>query len=84
MAARFASISQQYDAARNDFQPYLSDLHDVQKSLSTDLTSGGLSSITGIAAKTTRDAAPLKETLARLSQQFKDLGIAMSPTTAAN
>jgi hypothetical protein len=84
VAARFASISQQYDAARIDFQPYLSDLHDVQKSLSTDLTSGGLSAITEIAAKTTRDAAPLKETLARLSQEFKDLGIAMSPTTAAN
>jgi len=61
VAARFARISQQYDDARVAFQPYMSDLRDVQKALSTDLTSGGLSAITEIAAKTTRDAAPLKE-----------------------
>jgi hypothetical protein len=84
VAARFARISRQYDEARIAFQPYMSDLRDVQKYLSTDLTSGGLAAIKEPAAKTTQDAAPLKETLARLSEQFKELGVSMSPTTAAN
>ena len=84
VAKRFAAISQQYADARTAFQPFMSDLHDVQKSLSTDLTSGGLASIKDTAAKSTRDAVPLKETLTRLSEQFKDLSKAMSPTTAAN
>ena len=83
VAERFARISEQYNDARVAFQPYMSDLRDVEKSLSTDLTSGGVSAITEVAGKTTKDAAPLKETMARLSEQFKDLGIAMSPTTAA-
>jgi len=84
VAARFAKISQQYADARAAFQPFMSDLHDVQKSLSTDLTSGGLAAIKDTAAKSTKDAVPLKETLARLSDQFRDLGKAMSPTTAIN
>jgi len=84
VAARFAKISQQYADARAAFQPFMSDLRDVQKSLATDLTSGGVSAIKDTAAKSTRDAVPLKETLARLSDQFRDLGKAMSPTTAAN
>ena len=84
VAARFARISQQYDDTRVAFQPYMSDLRDVQKYLSTDLTSGGLAAIKDTVAKTTRDAVPLKESMERLSEQFKGLGIAMSPTAAAN
>ena len=36
------------------------------------------------AAKSTRDAVPLKETLARLSEQFKEVSASMSPITAVN
>jgi hypothetical protein len=82
VAAKFDHISQQYDAVSIAFQPYMSDLRDVQKYLSTDLTSGGLSAIREIAAKTTRDAVPLKESLTLLSEQFKGLGVSMSATTA--
>jgi hypothetical protein len=84
VAAKFDRISRQYDAASLAFQPYMSDLRDVQKYLSTDLTGGGLAAIREIATKTTNDAAPLKETLARLSEQFKGLGVAMSTTASAN
>jgi len=84
VAAQFDRISRQYDAASIAFQPYMSDLRDVQKYLSTDLTAGGLTAIKEIAIRTTDDAAPLKDTLARLSEQFKGLGTAMSPTVSAN
>ena len=84
VSARFASISQQYADARTAFQPFMSDLRDVQKSLATDLTSGGLAAIKDTAAKSTRDAVPLKETLARLSDQFKAVSTSMSPITVVN
>ena len=84
VAARFNRISEQYDETKTAFQPYMSDLRDVQKFLSTDLTSGGLSAIKDSAAKATTDAVPLKASLARLADEFRGLGLAMSPTTAAN
>jgi len=83
VASRFDRISAQYDETRAAFQPFMSDLRDVQKFLSTDLTAGGLSAIKDTAAKATQDAAPVKEALGRLSDEFKSLGLSMSPTTAS-
>ena len=83
VASRFDRISEQYDTTQAAFQPLLSDLRDVQKFLSTDLTAGGLAAIKDSAAKATRDAVPLKESLAKLSEEFKSLGLSMSPTTAS-
>lgn len=84
VAARFVRISAQYDETRNAFLPYMSDLRDVQKYLSNDLTSGGLAAIKDVAAKATADAAPVKESLASLSEQFKGLGLSMSTSTVTN
>jgi hypothetical protein len=78
VAANFARISQQYDETKTAFEPFMSDLRDVQKFLGTDLTAGGLVAVKDIAAKANRDAAPVKESLARLSEEFKGLGISMS------
>jgi hypothetical protein len=81
VASRFARISQHYDETKTAFQPYMSDLRDVQKFLSTDLTTGGLAAIKDVVAKADKDAVPLKESLARLSDEFNSLGLSMSPTT---
>jgi hypothetical protein len=78
VAANFARISQQYDETKTAFEPFMSGLRDVQKFLGTDLTAGGLVAVKDIAAKANRDAAPVKESLARLSEEFKGLGISMS------
>lgn len=83
VASRFARISQQYDETKTAFLPYMSDLRDMQKFLSTDLTAGGLAAIKDVAAKATKDAVPLKESLAKLSDEFRSLGLSMSPTTPA-
>jgi uncharacterized coiled-coil DUF342 family protein len=83
VAARFNRMSEQYDEARTAFRPFMSDLRDVQKFLSTDLTAGGLAAIKDTAAKASQDAVPVKESLVRLSDDFKSLGLSMSPTTAA-
>lgn len=78
VAANFARISLQYDEAKTAFEPFMSDLRDVQKYLGTDLTAGGLVAVKDFAAKATRHAEPVKESLTRLSEEFKSLGISMS------
>jgi hypothetical protein len=83
VASRFDRISEQYDETRTAFRPFMSDLRDVQKFLSTDLTTDGLAAIKDSAAKATQDAVPVKEALGRLSDEFKSLGLSMSPTTAS-
>lgn len=83
VATRFGKISQSYDEAKLAFQPFMSDLRDVQKFLATDLTIGGLSAIKDAAAKASKEAVPLKAALAKLSDDFKALGLAMSPTGPA-
>jgi hypothetical protein len=82
VASRFDRISEQYDTTQAAFQPLLSDLRDVQKFLSTDLTTGGLAAIKDTAAKATSDAAPVKESMSKLSDEFRSLGLSMSPTNA--
>jgi hypothetical protein len=83
VASRFDRISQQYEETQAAFRPFMSDLRDVQKFLSTDLTAGGLAAIKDTAAKATRDAAPVKTSLDKLSDDFKRLGVSMSTTTAS-
>jgi hypothetical protein len=81
VAAQFARISQQYDETKAAFQPFMSDLRDVQKFLGTDLTAGGLAAVKGTAAQATSHAVPLQESLGRLSEEFKSLGLSMSPAS---
>jgi hypothetical protein len=83
VAARFDRISRQYDETKIAFRPFMSDLRDVQKFLSTDLTTGGLAAIKDSAAKATKDSVSIKDSLAKLSIEFKSLGLSMSPTTAS-
>ena len=80
---KFSRISQSYLETKLAFQPFISDLRDVQKFLGADLTVGGLASIKEVAAKATQDASALKEPLSKLSDEFKDLGLSLSPTAQA-
>jgi chromosome segregation ATPase len=77
MMKRFSDIKMNYTQASESFKPFMSDLKDIQTALATDLTPAGVSSIKGAAQKANKDAMPLKDTLNKLAQQFKDLGVAM-------
>jgi hypothetical protein len=81
VSAHFNRITRLYEEAKAAFVPYMSDLRDVQKFLSVDLTSGGLLAIRDIVAKATEHATPLKESIGNLSGEFKDLGFSMSTKT---
>ena len=88
--ARKAEVSQQlmnikrsYAETEGNFKPLLSDLQDVQKYLSVNLTTGGLNAIKEPAAKATADAARVKASITILADRFKALGLAMSSVTPA-
>jgi len=82
VTSRFNRITQNYEATKAAFIPYMSDLRDVQKFLSVDLTSGGLEAIKDVAAKATNHSVPLKESISNLSEEFKSLGVSMSSKAA--
>jgi len=83
VAANFARISGQYDETKTAFLPFMADLRDVQKFLGTDLTAGGLAAVKDIAAKATADSVPVKESIGKLSGEFKSLGLSISATSGA-
>jgi chromosome segregation ATPase len=70
-----------YSTAADQFKPFLADLRDVQKFLGTDLTTGGLASIRNTVAKANESAGPLNTAIARVADNFKALGLALSSVT---
>lgn len=77
---QFMDIKRSYTAVQMAFEPFMSDLKDIQAALGTDLTTGGVTAISGSAQKTNQDANALKASMDQLASQFNQLGIAMSAT----
>ena len=82
VASRFQEIAASFTKVKAGFQPFMSDLRDVQRFLSTDLNPGGLAAASKFAAKANADAAPLRESLAKLAGEFRDMGVALTPAAA--
>ena len=82
VASRFQEIASSYTEVKTAFQPFISDLRDVQRFLSTDLTPGGLAAARKIAAKATVDAVPIRASLAKLAGEFREMGVALTPAAA--
>lgn len=86
MQQKFMDIKRSYVEAQDQFKPFLSNMMDIQTALSTDLTPGGVDAIKNTATKVIQEGSSLKATLTKLSEQFRDVGAAMSasmpqPTT---
>ncbi len=78
---KFSDIKTSYSQAKEAFKPFMSDLKDIQTALGTDLTSSGVTAVASAAKKANKKSVPLKKSLDKLSQQFRDLGLAMSSQT---
>ena len=83
VAARFERVRVSYAQTTADFAPFMSDLKDIRTALATDLTAGGLASVRGLASKANDKVLPLRESLIRLSTEFKNLGVSISTATPA-
>ena len=88
--SRKADVAQQIEVVKRSYsafdmalRPFLADLQDVRKYLSVDLTRSGVAALKAPAIKANADAAPLQDAIAKLSADFKALGVAMSSVTAA-
>jgi len=84
VAARFEKVRVSYVQTQARFAPFMSDLIDIRTALAMDLTSGGLSSIKGLAREANDNALPLRQSLVDLSAEFRNLGISISPATPAS
>jgi hypothetical protein len=83
--ARKDEVAQQIEAVKRSysefdvaFKPFLTDLKDVEKYLSVDLTRAGVASVREPVAKAANDAGPLKASIEKLAADFKTLGTSMS------
>ena len=75
---KLQAIKRSYAETEVAFRPFLSELRDVQKFLSVDLTPGGLTAINPSVTKAKANAVPLKQALGKLAADFKSVGVAMS------
>jgi hypothetical protein len=83
MQKKFTDIKGAYIETADTFRPFMATLKDIQTALSTDLTTGGIAAIKGVAATATKESGAVKVALDKLAAQFKDLGVAMSATGGA-
>lgn len=81
--ARFAAIGAEYANLKTAYAPFMSDMRDVEKYLSTDLTPGGVATIKPTADKANRNAGPLRDSIAKLSAEFSATGVAWVPDKQA-
>jgi hypothetical protein len=77
------NVKRSYAEVEIAFQPFMSDLRDVQKYLGTDLTPGGVAAMKDIAPKANATGATLKASVNKLAADFKSLGLAMSAVAPA-
>jgi ABC-type transporter Mla subunit MlaD len=83
VTAALTKVKQRYAEAQANFQPFMSDLRDIQKYLGTDLTQAGVAGMRSTAAKANVDAASLKKSVDNLITEFKALGVSMSASNPA-
>lgn len=77
--SRFDSVRSSCLAVQTALGPVQSDLRDLQHFLNSDLTMGGLATIKDTATRIGRNAAPARESVAKLVAELRALGISMAP-----
>jgi SMC interacting uncharacterized protein involved in chromosome segregation len=80
----FTDIKKSYTEVQMSFQPFMSDLKDIQTALGNDLTMQGVASIKPVAEQANQHGAELKTSVDKLETEFRDLGVAMSTSAPAD
>jgi chromosome segregation ATPase len=79
----FTDIKKSYTEVQISFEPFVSNVADIQTALGNDLTTGGVASVKGAMASANKQGAEVKESLNKLAGDFRDLGVAMSSSAPA-
>lgn len=78
VAKQFDKIRMAYAEVDKTRRPLMADLIDIQTALNADLTRAGLDAVKPVVKKANKDAEPLGLAAAKLVEEFKILGLAMS------
>jgi len=79
--ASLAQVQAQYQQTKASYTPFISDMQDIDKALSLDLTPAGVDSLKSVAAQANSHGVDLIKALDSLTTDFRDLGAKMSPLT---
>lgn len=79
---QFNDIQRRYQDARRQFEPFITNLHDIQKLLSVDLTPAGIASAREFAEKADTNAAAVRQALDHLGEGLRAVSVTLSPAPA--
>jgi Protein of unknown function (DUF2959) len=80
----YTKVTGQFKEAAADFTPFLADISDIQKVLSTDLTAGGIKGLRSTVNKANSDYKKLDRTINDALEEMMDLERQLSPEASAN
>jgi hypothetical protein len=80
-ATKLQEIFASYQTVKAAYLPYERSLVDIQKVVGSDLTPKGVETVKPYVAKATTDSAPLIAALDKLTAQFREIGVALTPNT---
>jgi hypothetical protein len=81
---QFDRVKANYDETRTQLNPFLADLRDIRTAIGTDLTPAGLENIRSTAGKVNARGVAVRQSLADLAVEFKNLATSLAtPTPAA-
>lgn len=81
--SRFDGVHNSCLSVQTALGPVQADLRDLHRYLNSDLTMGGLASIKDTVTRVGRNAAPARESVAKLVSELRCLGVAMAPQNGA-
>ncbi len=79
VAERLERISRNYQEVRTEYAPFRASVLDVITALSVDLSQRGLETARPFVARANERAEPVRESLGRLSEDFRDVGLSLRP-----
>jgi hypothetical protein len=80
---QFTDIQKSYTEVKISFQPFMSNVKDIQTALGNDLTMQGIAAIKPVAEKANQNGVKLEASVEKLDAEFRDLGVAMSTSAPA-
>jgi predicted RNase H-like nuclease (RuvC/YqgF family) len=82
VTAKFGEIQQLYQDARKQFDPFIDNLHDIQRLLSVDLTPAGVTSAGEFIEKARVNSMSVHQSLTSLSDGLKRFSLSLNPPPA--
>jgi hypothetical protein len=81
VTAQYAQIQQRYEEAHRQFDPFIANLHDIQRLLSVDLTPEGVASAREFVEKAKANAVGVRQALDSLAEELRAFSANLNPAS---